>query len=256
MALYHLHRSYCSRDGGQSALAKLGYVLREGKYGRGRDDLEEREWGHLPEWSAGPFPLFASADQYERSNARLYIELECALPAELDLEQCIALARELADAVAASGLPYVWAIHAGRPVAPGEPRNRHLHLTLSRAHQRRPPARSGALVPAREQAAAGRRRCREKSPAEEPQVAAGRTRPVREADQRSAGTGRTSRTGHGRQPSGAHRTRRGGRRPRDGGVPAAASARPAPRTDGVRDRARTPGAARSAHGTRRPRARA
>ena len=103
-----------------------------GKYERGRDDLEEREWGHLPEWCAGaPFKLFASADQYERSNARLYIELECALPAELDLDQCIALARALADAVAASGLPYVWAIHAGRPVAPGEPRRRHLHLTLS-----------------------------------------------------------------------------------------------------------------------------
>ena len=58
MALYHLHRSYGSREGGQSALAKLAYVLREGKYGRGRDDLEEYEWGHLPAWCAGkPFPL-------------------------------------------------------------------------------------------------------------------------------------------------------------------------------------------------------
>ncbi len=42
----------------------------------------------------------------------------------------IELMRAMADAVAAAGLPFVWAIHAGRPVAPGEPRNRHWHLVF------------------------------------------------------------------------------------------------------------------------------
>ena len=131
MAIFHMHGSHGSRQGGQSALAKLMYVLRHGKYALGRDDLEASAWGHLPEWCDGaPFPLFAGADLYERANGRLYVELEGALPHELDLEQCIDLARAMADVVAATGLPFVWGIHAGRPTAPGEPRNRHFHLVF------------------------------------------------------------------------------------------------------------------------------
>ena len=87
------------------------------------------DWGHLPDWCGGdPFPLFAAVDRYERANARLYFELEGALPVELDLEQSIGLTRGMADAVTAPGLPFVWAIHAGRPPAPGAPRNHHFHL--------------------------------------------------------------------------------------------------------------------------------
>ena len=131
MATFHMHGSHGSRQGGQSALAKLMYVLRQGKYALGRDDLEASDWRHLPEWCDGdPAPLFAAADLHERANARLWVELEGALPVELGLEHCIALTRAMADVVAATGLPFVWGIHAGRPPAPGEPRNRHFHLVF------------------------------------------------------------------------------------------------------------------------------
>lgn len=131
MAIFHLDCSHGSRKGGQSALAKLRYVLRRGKYARGRDDLEASGSGYLPEWCAGdPLPLFAAADSYERANARLYVELEGALPVELDLERCVELTRAMADEVAVAGLPFAWGIHAGRPPAPGQPRNRHYHLVF------------------------------------------------------------------------------------------------------------------------------
>ena len=130
MAIYHLHSSYGSRQGGQSARAELLYVLRRGPFADGCDKLIASDWGHLPQWCGGddPFPLFARADRHERANGRLYCELEGALPAELDLEQCIELTRAVAGAVTANGLPYAWGIHEGRPPAPGKPRNRHWHL--------------------------------------------------------------------------------------------------------------------------------
>ena len=131
MAIFHLQCSHGSRQGGQSALAKVQYVLRQGQYARGRDDLEESDWGHLPEWCAGdPVRLFAAADLHERANGRLYVELEGALPVELDLEHCIALTRAMADVVAATGLPFAWGIHAGRPTEPGKPRNCHFHFVF------------------------------------------------------------------------------------------------------------------------------
>ena len=115
MAIYHLNCSYGSRQGGQSALAKLLYVLREGRYRRGRDDLVLSACGNLPDWCDGdPRRLFAAADRYERANGRLFVEAEGALPVELDLEQ----QEELVWAFMAEfapGLPFVCAIHAGRP---------------------------------------------------------------------------------------------------------------------------------------------
>ena len=129
MAIFHLHSSYGSRQDGQSADAELLYVLRRGPYARGRDKLVESGWGDLPEWCDGdPFPLFSAADLHERSNARLYGALEGALPVELDRDQCIELTRAMANRVTANGLPYAWGIHAGRPPAPGKPRNLHWHL--------------------------------------------------------------------------------------------------------------------------------
>ena len=131
MAIYHLHSSYGSRQGGQSARAELLYVLRRGPYARGRDQLLESGWGHLPEWCDGdPAPLFAASDLYERVNARLYQELEGALPVELDLDQCVDLIHAMTEEVTANGLPYAWGIHEGRPPAPGKPRNRHWHLVF------------------------------------------------------------------------------------------------------------------------------
>ena len=126
MAIYHLNCSYGSRQGGQSALAKLHYVLREGKYARGRDDLVLSGCGNLPPWCDGdPARLFAAADMYERANGRLYVEAEGALPIELNRQQQDELVRAFMGEFA-PGLPYIYGIHAGRP-STGQPRNRHFH---------------------------------------------------------------------------------------------------------------------------------
>ena len=161
MAIYHMHGSFGSRQNGQSALAKASYLLRRGKYARGRDDLVDGFWGHLPDWCADDgLALFEAADRFERANGRLFEELEGALPCELTLGQSIELALTMAHKVTASGLPYLLVIHDGRPPAPGVPRNRHWHLQFlerindglhrtperwfQRANRQHPPA-GGAL---------------------------------------------------------------------------------------------------------------
>ena len=93
------------------------------------------------------------------ANGRLWVELEGALPVELDRDQCVELTGAMADAVAGNRLPYAWGIHEGRPPAPGMPRNRHFPLDDLRTHQRRRRSRSRTLVPAREPAETCGRRC-------------------------------------------------------------------------------------------------
>ena len=132
MAIYHLHISYGSRQGGQSAVATFCYVMRKGRYARGRDDLVAAGFGNLPAWCDGdPARLFAAADRHERSNGRLYVELEGALPVELNEQQRVELVEGFLTELTASGLPFVFALHAGRPKAEGEPGNPHFHGLLS-----------------------------------------------------------------------------------------------------------------------------
>ena len=115
MAIFHLRCTYGSRQRGQSALAKVSYVLREGKYAWGRDDLVLSGCANLPDWCRGdPRALFAAADRHERANGRLYVEVEVALPVELDLAQQDDLVRTFI-AHFAPGLPYAYGVHAGRP---------------------------------------------------------------------------------------------------------------------------------------------
>ena len=131
MAIYHTHVTSGSRAGGQSGAAKVAYVLREGKYA-GRYDLVVSGHGHLPAWAGGdPRELFAAADLYERANGRLFVEIEVALPSELSDTAQHELARSIAAAVTAPGLPFTYAIHAGRPKSAGEPANPHVHILIS-----------------------------------------------------------------------------------------------------------------------------
>ena len=131
MAIFHLNCSSGSRQGGQSAVAKLMYIRREGSYACGRDDVLLTGFGNLPDWcDGGPARLFAATDRYERSNGRLYLEMEGALPIELDDDQQVHLV-ETFMAEVAPDLPYVWVIHEGRPPAAGVPRNRHFHCMVS-----------------------------------------------------------------------------------------------------------------------------
>ena len=129
MAVFHIKASFGSRAGGQSARAKSDYIEREGRYEKDGEELEYKEHGNMPEWAEDdPGSYWSAADQYERSNGRLYSEIQFALPKELDE----AGRREAASNFAAhltgpEKLPYTMAIHRGG--ADGE--NPHAHLMYS-----------------------------------------------------------------------------------------------------------------------------
>ena len=127
MAIYHLNTSVGSRAGGQSASAKDDYIEREGRYGGGRSEVEHVESGHMPEWAEeDPHAYWEAADAGERSNGRLFREVEFALPTELDEGERGELACEFAGFLTdEERLPYTLAIHRGG----GE--NPHCHLVIS-----------------------------------------------------------------------------------------------------------------------------
>ena len=133
MAVFHLKASFGSRAGGQSARAKSDYIEREGRYEKDSEELEYKEHGNMPEWAEDdPGSYWEAADKYERSNGRLYSEIQFALPKELDE----AGRRDVASDFAAQltgpeKLPYTMAIHRGG--AEGE--NPHAHLMYSERGQ-------------------------------------------------------------------------------------------------------------------------
>ncbi len=132
MAICHVRCSSGSRGGGQSGAAKVDYVQREGKYAPGRDDLVASGSGNLPAWAEGDArALFAAADVYERANGRLFVEVESALPNELDAKQRGALVRAWVEELTSGKLPYTYAVHAGHPKVAGEAANPHVHVVLS-----------------------------------------------------------------------------------------------------------------------------
>ena len=126
MAIYHLNVKTGSRIGGQSALAKADYIEREGKYAKDAEDLAYRESGNMPGWAeADPRQYWAAADEHERANGRLFVQVEFALPRELDDRQQREVASSFAaDLTGGERLPYTLAIHRGGV-------NPHAHLMIS-----------------------------------------------------------------------------------------------------------------------------
>ena len=124
MAIYHLNLSHGSRSGGQSAGAKLDYISREGKYAQQEDVCRLVESANLPSWANSAREFWRAADQNERANARLFSQLEFALPAELTPEGQLQLVREFA-ADRLPKHPYTFAIHEGKGTNP------HVHLNYS-----------------------------------------------------------------------------------------------------------------------------
>ena len=126
MAIYHLNVKTGSRIGGQSALAKADYIEREGKYAKDAEDLAYRESGNMPEWAEDdPRQYWAAADEHERANGRLFVQVEFALPRELDDRQQREVASSFAaDLTGGERLPYTLAIHRGGV-------NPHAHLMIS-----------------------------------------------------------------------------------------------------------------------------
>ena len=133
MAIYHLSLKVGSRIGGQSAVAKADYIEREGKYEKDHEELEYRESENMPGWAEGdPRQYWAAADEHERANGRLFVQVEVALPVELDQEQRRDLARSFGQELTGSErLPYTMAIHRGESQKPGKPDNPHVHLMIS-----------------------------------------------------------------------------------------------------------------------------
>ena len=140
MAVYHLKMSVGSRDGWQSASAKDAYIEREDRYAKqDPEECEHVEHGHMPAWAQDdPRTYWAAADDHERSNGRLYREVQFALPNELSPEARRDLARSFAEQltdVQEGKLPYTLAFHKGESAKPDTPDNPHAHLMFSeRAH--------------------------------------------------------------------------------------------------------------------------
>jgi ribonuclease HI len=135
VAIYHLSAKTGTRAGGQSASAKFDYLARRGKYSRQDDKLVHLVSGNMPAWAQRkPAAYWRAADQHERANARLFKELDVALPNELTHEQRVQLAEAFAIRVAtvsAGPLPFTLALHEGAAKQPGEAGNPHLHLAMS-----------------------------------------------------------------------------------------------------------------------------
>ena len=143
-----------SRGGGQSARAKIDYVLREGKYANkdaspdedaspDKDEREHVEHGNMPAWAQDPRAYWSAADEHERANGSLFKEVVVALPVELSSDERRDLAHrfavDLTDAPEGK-LPYTLAIHKGEQdnPDPGEQDNPHAHIVMSeRAHDGR-----------------------------------------------------------------------------------------------------------------------
>jgi hypothetical protein len=138
MAIYHLNARVGSRSSGQSAAAKFAYICREGRYADGKrvdkEELVHADSGNMPAWAKeNPALYWHSADLYERSNGRLFQQVEIALPVELSDKERLQLAREFALALStteAGPLPYTFAVHRGKGKN-GKGANPHAHIIVS-----------------------------------------------------------------------------------------------------------------------------
>ena len=138
MAIYHLSYKTGTRAGGQSAGAKYAYLTRTEQYEGGSEQVAYVEHAHYPSYVSDPADFWKAADAYERANGSLFVEVEVALPKELDEQQRLELAREYAewlsykmptretDALADGPLPYTIALHKGH-----EGGNPHAHIMLN-----------------------------------------------------------------------------------------------------------------------------
>jgi hypothetical protein len=127
MANYHLAASTGSRSSGQSAGAKSDYICREKKYKNRDDELVHSESGNMPNWATdSPREYWDTADTFERSNGRLYKEVEFSLMKEIPLDKQMNSVRLFVkDCTKGESLPYTLAIHKGKDENP------HCHLMIS-----------------------------------------------------------------------------------------------------------------------------
>ena len=144
MAFFYLNISSVGRGAGRSAVASAAYRagerLREERTGRVHNHAQRRDVVHteifVPEqfagqpldWARNRERLWNTADRAEkRHNSRLAREYQVTLPAELNPEQRLSLARAFSREIAERyGVAVDLAVHDPRPE--GDPRNFHAHL--------------------------------------------------------------------------------------------------------------------------------
>jgi hypothetical protein len=110
MAILHLRLH--GPEGGMSAMKRFDYLGAElPHFSRGK--VEYVESGNLPSFAAGSARDFwCAADEQERVNARVFTELETALPYELSLTENEALAKRAVGELLGDTFPYTMAVHS------------------------------------------------------------------------------------------------------------------------------------------------
>lgn len=133
MATYHFSVKNKSKG---YAKSHYSYICRLGKYeGIRKSSKETVEWlktdGCMPNWVKDPMDFWTAADQYERKNAKVYMEYELALPQEFDAEQRQTLLETFIEAhIASHGYPYSCVIHNVKSRIEGQSQP-HCHLMFS-----------------------------------------------------------------------------------------------------------------------------
>lgn len=136
MAIYHLTAKVGSTKYGASAKAKADYITRSGRYAGREDKAVFVASENMPEWAKDHRAYWTATDKFEapggaKRAAKLFYELEFALPVELNDEQrqklALDFAREVAQVQDIQGgkLPFTLAIHEGKG------KNPHAHLVVS-----------------------------------------------------------------------------------------------------------------------------
>ena len=161
MAIYRLHLKHITRSRGLSAQAHARYITRNdhrsvsptsqqalekersasahaayldrsttAHAGAYRDDLVYVEHGNMPAWAQeSPQAFWKAADIYERTNGRLYSEMEVAIPRELAPHDRVALVRAFVQLEIGNRHPYSCAIHNSTALDGGE--QPHAHIMFS-----------------------------------------------------------------------------------------------------------------------------
>ncbi len=124
MAILHLRMHGPER--GMSAVQRFDYLGAElPHFSRGK--VEYAQSGNLPSFAEGSARDFwSAADIHERVNARVFIEIEAALPYELSPAQNEALAKAAAGDFFGNLFPYTMAIHS--LLSAENKQQHHLHL--------------------------------------------------------------------------------------------------------------------------------
>ena len=129
MAIPHFKVKGGSKAKGASGRENFRYLCREGKYQK-RNDLVEVTHHNYPAWAKeNPQVFWEAADTYERANARIYTELEIALPRELSQAQQLKLIHDFAKQEIGDRHPYTLAYHCPKSLDGGL--NPHAHIMMT-----------------------------------------------------------------------------------------------------------------------------